>query len=76
MHDRRSRERWLGTTIRSPFDLAPAREKKKRELIPSPVRRYGGQVERNTGKEAGRYGSSDATSSVWIATEARAATAL
>ncbi|QOH36535.1 hypothetical protein C7S14_7737 [Burkholderia cepacia] len=44
-------ERARCTTIRSPFDCGPARTETKRERIPSPVGRHGGQVERMQGKE-------------------------
>ncbi|MDW9234121.1 hypothetical protein C7S15_8191 [Burkholderia cepacia] len=43
-------ERVRCTTIRSPFDCGPARTETKRERIPSPVGRHGGQVERMQGK--------------------------
>ncbi|ERJ37432.1 hypothetical protein L810_8199 [Burkholderia sp. AU4i] len=43
-------ERARCTTIRSPFDCGPACTETKRERIPSPVGRHGGQVERMQGK--------------------------
>ncbi|AOR72602.1 hypothetical protein BBJ41_33795 [Burkholderia stabilis] len=76
MRDRRLHERGRGTTIRNPFDLERIAQKRRASRS---LHRSGDTANRSNeknGNEAERYGSSDATSSIWIATYARAATAL